>query len=574
VELTAHSDIVAQIAIAIVTATAVALLARMFRQPLILAYIAAGIIVGPTEGFGWVREIEPVSELGLILLLYMIGLEIDLKKIRQSGKELLAVGAGQFLICLLLGLYFLPYLGFSGTGKYGPLYLAVAAALSSTMIVVKLLYDKYELDTIPGRVTLGILVFQDIWAILFLALQHDLNSPQVSLILLSLGKGVGLVVIALGLSRFVLPHLFRWIAKTPELVLITALGWCFGVTMLASVLGLSREMGALIAGIALSAFPYNLDVVAKIISLRDFFITLFFVSLGAQIPRPTAALVQGALVLAGFLIISRFLSITPILHVLKMGNRVSLVPAINLSQMSEFSLVICSLGVAAGHISDEVLSLVVLTFVITSVLATYAIQFNHDLFLAIDPMLRRLGFRDLQGADPEGPLPEGKPIFFLGFSRYASSLLHQLLERDPGLAWRIGVVDFNPQVKAELDRRGIYNVYGDISHQDTLHHANVESARLLICSIPDSILKGTTNQRLLRQLKALAPQAAIIVTAEFFSSARALYQEGAGFVFVPRLMSVRELSDIVMAALDGRLEEVRARENEEIERREQLEVLP
>lgn len=572
--MTVHTDIVSQIAIAIVTATLFAFVARLLRQPLILAYIAAGIVVGPTEGLGWVHEIEPVSELGLILLLYMIGLEIDLKKIRQSGRELIAVGTGQFVICLVLGLLILPHLGFAGSGRFGPLYLSVAAALSSTMIVVKMLYDKCELDTIPGRVTLGILVFQDIWAILFLALQHDLNSPQVGLIIVSLVKGVGLVAITLGLSRFVLPYLFRWIAKVPELLLIAALGWCFGVTLLASTLGLSREMGALIAGIALSAFPYNLDVVAKIISLRDFFITLFFVSLGAQVPRPTPALIQGALALSVFLIVSRFLSISPILHFLKMGNRVSLVPAINLAQISEFSLVICALGVSAGHIGQDVLSVVVLTFVTTSVLATYAIQHNHALFMVMNPVLRKLGFRDLQDEEEEGLLLEGKPIFFLGFSRYASSLLHQLLEQDPTLAMRIGVVDFNPQVKTELDRRGIYNVYGDISHQDTLHHANVESARILICSIPDSILKGTTNERLLRQLKTLAPHAAIIMTAEFFYTARTLYKEGADFVFVPRLMSVRELAEIVFAALEGRLEEVRARENAEIARREQNEVLP
>ena len=171
-------DILFQIASAIVIATCFALVARVARQPLILAYIAAGIVVGPTEGLGWlsIETVEPISELGLILLLFMIGLEIDLKKIKQSGAALIAVGVGQFLICVLLGLPFMRLLGFHlGGGDFSALYLAIGAALSSTMIVVKLLYDKFELDTLPGRMTLGILVFQDIWAILFLALQHDLR---------------------------------------------------------------------------------------------------------------------------------------------------------------------------------------------------------------------------------------------------------------------------------------------------------------------------------------------------------------------------------------------------------------
>jgi voltage-gated potassium channel Kch len=250
------------------------------------------------------------------------------------------------------------------------------------------------------------------------------------------------------------------------------------------------------------------------------------------------------------------------------------VPAINLSQISEFSLVICALGLSLGHIDERVLSVVVLTLVITSVLSTYAIQYNHQIFVALNPWLTRCGIRDLSSEETAALRIEGKPIFFLGFSRHASSLLTELLSRDPGLAWKIGVVDFNPQVKAELDKRGIYNVYGDISHADTLHHANVHSASVLISTIPDAILKGTNNERLLRQLRSLAPHSATIVTAEFFSAARELYRQGASFVFVPRLMSVRELADIVQAALDGSLAEKRAYENAELEKRQQLEVLP
>src|SRR4051812_7251321 len=208
-----HPDILLQISAAIVVATGLALQARFLRQPLILAYIAAGIILGPLEGLGWgaPQQIAPISELGLILLLFMIGLEIDLKKIKQSGAALIAVGVGQFAICLILGLLLLPFLDVAKGSQYGALYLAVAAGLSSTMIVVKLLYDKFELDTIPGRITLGILVFQDIWAILFLAFQHDLKNPQLLPIAFSIAKGAGLVLFSLGLSRFVLPRLFRWV---------------------------------------------------------------------------------------------------------------------------------------------------------------------------------------------------------------------------------------------------------------------------------------------------------------------------------------------------------------------------
>jgi Trk K+ transport system NAD-binding subunit len=343
--------------------------------------------------------------------------------------------------------------------------------------------------------------------------------------------------------------------------------------MLAAELGLSREMGALIAGVAISTFPYNLNVVAKIISLRDFFITLFFVSLGTTIPRPTTELLLLSGLASLFLVFSRFVSITPILRAFRLGNRVSFIPALNLSQISEFSLVICSLGVLKyGHISERVLSIVVYTLVITSVLSTYAILNNHAIYLKLNPLLKRLGLRDLEDDGPEDKTQLAKPIVFLGFSRNASSLLHELIERRPGIEKDIAVVDFNPHVKAELDRRGVFNIYGDISHADVLHHANVHHAQVMLSTIPDSILKGTSNARLLRQLTVTGPEDKVIVTAEDFESARELYREGAAFVFIPRLMSVRDLAVVVLAAMAGKAEEIRQRAVAELEARQ--EVLP
>lgn len=570
-------QIILQISVAIVAATMLGFLAKLLKQPVILAYIIAGVVLGQSEGLGWLstEQLEPISELGLILLLFMIGLEIDLRKLKNAGPVLITAGLVQFPICLALGLVFFPLIGFHSTpGQYAPLYLAVGMALSSTMIVVKLLYDKRELDTIPGRLTLGILVFQDIWAILFLALQHDLKNPAIGLLALSIVKGAGIVLFSLLVSRFVLPFLFRWVAKTPELVLMAALGWCFGVVLLASWLGLSREMGALIAGVSLSTFPYNLDVVAKIISLRDFFITLFFIALGTKIPRPTPELLALSLAASAFLVVSRFLAVSPVLHAFKLGNRVSFVPALNLAQISEFSLVICAVGVSLRHIDERVLAVVVLTLVITSVLSTYGIEFNHQIYLALAPLMERIGLRDLSAQKASAARPMAKSLFLLGFSRHASSLLLELLDRDPRLAGDIAVVDFNPEVKQELDRRQICCIYGDISHNDTLHHANIHTAQVVVSTIPDHILKGTSNGRLLRQASSLSPRAQVFVTAEVYADAQELYEDGAAFVFFPRLMGIRELADAVMRALQHDLEEERERAQAEIGSRQQLEVLP
>ncbi|ABF41773.1 transporter, CPA2 family (2.A.37) [Candidatus Koribacter versatilis Ellin345] len=570
-----HADILLQISLAILVATGLALLAKLLRQPLILAYIAGGIIVGAVQGFGWVQTdvIEPISELGLILLLFMIGLEIDLKKLKSAGAPVLATGIVQFFACVGLGFAFFPLIGFSlRTGGLSVLYLSVACALSSTMIVVKLLYDKFEIDTVPGRITLGVLVFQDIWAILFLAIQHDLSHPRPLLLLLSLAKGIAVVAVAFAASRYLLPILFRSIAKSPELVLISALAWCFGVAMVASYVGLSREMGALIAGVAISTFPYNMDIVAKIITLRDFFVTLFFVTLGTKVPRPTFGLLLIAVGVSIFLNLSRFLTVFPVLHRFKEGNRASFLPALNLGQISEFSLVICALGVSVGHISDRILSVVLYTLVITSVTSTYAIMASHRIFTFVNRGLIAVGIHDL--GDPAGEMekPEPRPIVFLGFSRASSSMLVELLEMEPERKDEIAIIDFNPEAKAELDRRGLHVIYGDISHRDVLHHAGVEEAKLVISTIPDSLLKGTSNLKLLRMIRGLAPEADVIVTAEFFSHARELYAAGATFVFIPRLMSAVDLAGAVFAIMADQGEQLRERAQEAL--RDRDEVLP
>src|SRR6266481_7154867 len=275
-------ELIRDITLSILFAWVLGLLAHFFRQPLILAYLIAGFLIGPF-GTGLVKSQESISiisELGLIFMLFMIGLEIDLKKIVRAGRVILFAAGGQLVGGCVLGIPFFVGIGLPmGAGGFDALYLCIACALSSTVIIVKVLYEKRELDTLPGRITLGVLVLQDIFAILFLAVQPSLADLQVSVILLSIARVGVLVVTALALSRYVLPQLFHQIACPPGLILLGALAWRFLIGEIAEKLHLSREMGSLVAGVSLSTFPYALDVTAKVTTLRDFFITLFFVAL-------------------------------------------------------------------------------------------------------------------------------------------------------------------------------------------------------------------------------------------------------------------------------------------------------
>jgi Kef-type K+ transport system membrane component KefB/voltage-gated potassium channel Kch len=572
-------ELIHDLALSIVMAWLLGVVAYLARQPLILAYLVAGFALGPF-GLKWVhsqQSINTIGELGLIFMLFMIGLEIDLKKIIRAGSVILVTSAVQIVGCfgLALGLFLLMGLTLGG-GKFDALYLAAAVALSSTVIIVKVLYDKFELDTLPGRVTLGVLVLQDLFAILFLAIQPSLNDLQVDVVLLSLVRVVVLLTTALLISRFTLPHLFQIIARLPELVLVGALAWCFAVAEFAEFLGLSREMGALVAGVSLSTFPYALDVTAKVTSLRDFFITLFFVALGMTIPLPTASVLGLALVVVVFTLASRLLTVFPPLYAMRQGIRASLLPAINLAQISEFSLVLIQVGVQANQVQPATASAASAAFVVLAVVSTFLMMRSDAITRGAIPVFKRFGLNDLDQAhaetEPETQDERKRRIVVLGFYRVASSFLAELERTHAALVEQVFVVDFNPTVYHSLKARGVKVHYGDIAHVETLAHAGIAEAEIVISSVPDSLLKGTSNERLVRYVRAANPGAKIVATADVLSETQMLYAAGADYVTIARLDQANELVEVVTAAEAGLIDDMRSRLEARL--RDRREILP
>ncbi|MCW2216477.1 Kef-type K+ transport system membrane component KefB [Bradyrhizobium japonicum] len=574
-------ELIRDITLCILFAWMLGLLAHFSRQPLILAYLIAGFCIGPF-GAGWVKSqesISVISELGLIFMLFMIGLEIDLKKIVRAGKVILFAAGGQLIGGCLLGVLFFVGIGLSlGGGHFDAVYLCVACALSSTVIIVKVLYEKRELDTLPGRITLGVLVLQDIFAILFLAVQPSLANLEVSVILLSIGRVAVLVAAALLVSRYVLPRLFHQIARRPELILLGALAWCFLVAETAERLSLSREMGALIAGVSLSTFPYALDVTAKVTTLRDFFITLFFVALGMTIPVPGLSVIGLALMIAAFTVVSRLVTTFAPLYLMKQGLRASLLPALNLAQISEFSLVVIQTGVADHHIAAETANAASFAFVVLAVLSTFVMTRSDEITRwAIGP-LKRIGLRDLDHGNGhaeeghEGGHGEARRIVILGFFRAASALLAEIERQAPVLLEQITVIDFNPNVYKTLLSRGLHVIYGDISSADTLLHAGVGKSEMIILSVPDALLKGASNEKLVRHVRTLNPTAMIVATADLLSDVGELYAAGASYVTVTRLSDAHELLTVIEAAQAGLLADKRT--ELDVRLGERREVLP
>lgn len=544
------SSLLRDIGLGIIFATAASHAARVLRQPLLLGYVLGGILLGTQLGFGLVTDqvsIELISEIGLILLLFIIGLEIDLRELARMGRAMFGLGFAQFALCVALGLVCLRPLGYGlGGGNFDLLYLSVALALSSTLIVVKLLQDKFETSTAAGRLTIGVLVLQDVWAILFMAFQPNLLDPRLGPTLKSFGQGAVLVVLAFLASRYLLARLLHAVGKTPELVLLSATAWCFLMCGLAEHAGLSKEMGALIAGMSIAAFPYGADVVSKLGGIRDFFVTLFFVSLGLKVPKPSSETLALSAALVAFVVVSRLLSVVLPARALGMGLRTGLVTAVNLSQISEFSLVILGLGAGYGHVSQGLQSTVLTAMLLASVVSTYLIHFNDALARLGVRFAAMVGLKDA-ATNPEASNAKEntRDLVLLGYFHAGVALL-DLVERDaPALKERILVIDFNPAARRGLETRGFRWVYGDLAHPQTLHHLGIENARLVISAISDTFLKGTTNRRLLRHLKHLAPHALVVMTADDSAEAARLVREGAQQAVIPSMLTAVSLLELL-----------------------------
>jgi len=529
--------ILPEIGISILVATALGFVFQIFRQPVILGYLVAGALIGPEIGLKLVSDpanVEVIAEIGLILLLFIIGLELNPTKLLSAGKQLIYAGVGQFIFCVLLGVGFFMLLGYDlSKGHIDAVYLAILCAWSSTAIVVKLLYDKFELDTLPGRITLGILIFQDLWAILVLALQPQFMNPRITLVILALAKSVVLLAVGFILSKYLLRWIFEKVSKTPEMVVALSIAWCAFMAGMGSLIGLSMEMGALIAGVAISTFPYSIHVTAKVLPLRDFFLTLFFLSIGMKIPMPNPSMLLMAMIIVLFVIVSRFLTVYPLLSLAGSGRRTCFIASLNLAQISEFSLVVAALAVSYGHIKQEMMSLIIYAMAITSVLASYFINGNHAAYLFFDRCLDKIGWRSKAKEAVTEEKEEHYPIVLLGYHRGARSFIERLAAAVPDLLKKIMVIDYNLEVLKELNHMNVKGVFGDISSMDTLEHAHVDEADIILSTIPDMLLKGTNNQAMVTMCRAVAPNALIVATADSVDQIDALKKSGANEVLLP-----------------------------------------
>jgi len=535
-------DMVSAIGLAVVAACILAVLFNAIKVPALLAYIVSGLLLGafasPLLGDS-IQIMEHISHLGLVFLLFIIGLEMDLGGILRLGPRAAVAVLLQAPIAIgvVLGIQYAANafgLVIPGLGAESPsfIYFAVACALGSTAVVVKLLGDKFDLDSKSGKITVLTLIAEDIWAVLALSYVSSQGGGEGISMFVMLGGGALLAVVFFLFSKYVLSRIMASFATAPDMLALVSLGWCFLCAEGMSRVGLSAEMGALIAGLTIGRLPHHIEVLAKVSSLRDFFMALFFVALGMTLPLPTLGVMIDSLFLVAIVILVRMVLFTPTLLLSRLGPIVSLTAPINLSQVSEFTLLLVPIGIASGALNVEDGMVISYGLMLSVVISGFAIKYNYRLAMILERLLHMRG--DRAAGAPKTPSGEttddvahGADIVMLGFFLNAEALATEIKKTDPELLERILVIDFNLQNHARVSGHGFRVAYGDIGNPETLRHHGIRRAKIILSTINNVFLRGISNEDLVDEIRRINPDARFIATADNDDAAAELLNRGA-----------------------------------------------
>ncbi len=516
------------LAIILGIAFVVSYILQMFKQPVIIGYIIAGMIISPfIIQFGASREIIDVfSHFGIAFLLFIVGLHMNPKVIKEIGVVSLLVGLAQ--IILTFGLGFLVSWKIIGWSVLTSSYVGIALAFSSTIIIMKLLSDKKQLDSLYGKISIGILILQDFIAIAVLMLISSTtgNAETGAIGITGLLAGAGLIVFLFLLGFFVLPRLTRSIAKSQELLFLFSITWAFVVAALFIYLGFSLEIGALIAGVVLSISPYSTEISSRIRPLRDFFLILFFIILGLNVQVSNInAIIFNAIIFSVIALIFKPFILMVFMAIMGYTKRTNFLVGTTLAQISEFSLIVLGLGVAVGHIAGEVLYTLTLTGIITITLSTYMIIYSHKLYSA---MIRPASLFEKKHITEKRRIKKKYNAILFGYNRIGFSILNSLKR----IRKNYLVVDFNPDIIADLTKLRIPALYGDTYDPDLLEELPLEKLQLAISTVPDY----ETNVLLIETIRNVNPDGIIIARAHSIKDAFELYKKGASYVLTPHFL--------------------------------------
>ncbi len=531
-----------ELAALLVIAIVVGAIATLLRQPLIISFIAVGIIAGPA----WLSIIqdqeafELLANIGIALLLFVVGLKLDIGLIRQSGPVALYTGIGQVLFTSIIGFGIALLLGIS---LLHALYVAVALTFSSTIIIVKLLSDKREIDSLHGRIAIGLLIVQDIVVVLVMIGLTAFGAGdggdtsllrEVGLVLVYGTLFVGSIVL---LTRYAIGPIFRIFARSQELLVLGAIGWALILAASGDMLGLSKEVGAFIAGVSLASTPFREAIGTRLVSLRDFLLLFFFLSLGADLDLSRLSdQIVPALVFSAFVLIGNPIIVMTITGIMGYRKRTGFLSGLTVAQISEFSLILAAMGLAVGHIDEDTLGLITLVGLITIGTSTYLILYSHQIYERIGKYLsifeREHDIEKTLG-DDDSYQPD---IIVYGLGRYGGNLVPELKKR----GYSVLGVDFDPQMVQLWHRLGLHAQYGDAEDPE-FPGSLPTGAKWIISTMRDE----QVSRALLHGLEHHGYLCNVAVTADRDSIAERLRDEGADLILMPYPDAAKEAADIL-----------------------------
>ena len=532
-----------ELSIIISIAVIIAIIIRLLKQPLIISYIITGLIVGPFI-FNFIKSLETFnlfSEIGIAILLFTVGINLSPQIIKQFGKVSLAAGLSQVLFTTLIAFFISLCFGLS---KFSSLYVALAMSFSSTIIILKLLYDKGELESLSAKISIGFLLVQDIIALTLLFSIPILSSPGASWVSIGIMfiKGVALALAIWLIAHKILKPLNSFISHSPELLFIFSLGWGFMVAALFKLVGFSLETGALIAGVSLAAMPSRNEISARLTTMRDFFIVVFFIMLGAQmVLTGISNVIPMAIVLSLLVMIGNPIILMILMGIFGYRKKTSFKTGLNVAQISEFSLILVSLGMNLGHVDAKVMSTVTMVGLITIFFSTYMILYSDKLYNLLEPLLSIFEKKDPH----EAKYHQHKfPVVLFGCNRIGYDFVESFSKSKK----KFLVVDYDPETVQSLNSLGIPSQYGDATDIGLLESIDPTKVVLAVSTIPTV----EANSLIIETIRKKNKKATIMVVSHSIKEALLFYNLGADYVILPHFLGGRYAADMLVKLGHGR----------------------
>ncbi len=526
----------------LVLATGLGICAKLLKQPLIIAYILAGILISTLGIFRQVDKslFELLSNLGIAFLLFLVGIELKFEDLKYVGRTAVLTGLGQIVFTTVIGFILVAALGFSTLSS---LYIAFAITFSSTVIIIKLLTEKNNLQSLHGKIAVGFLLVQDVVAIFALMILSGLGHQSVSalLILGTVAKGAVLAGTAYLASRYFLKFLFRLTSASLELLFVSALAWAFLMAALAGLFGFSTAIGAFLAGLAIASSPYRIQISARVKPIRDFFIVIFFILLGASMSLGAAGVgVFNVIAISLFVLFGGPLIVFAIMLTLGFRNRTAFLASITVAQVSEFSLILMTLGLTLGYVTADMVALVSAVAIVTIALSSYLILYGEEIYRRLCGPISRI-FPERQH-DPyvlnRKDLKDH--VILVGAEQMGWDILQFLKTKVRDKA-QIVVVDFNPEIIKTLTASGYNAVFGDISDPEVLEELELEHAKLIV--VTD--VNVDDSHHLIKFAKSKDYKGPVLGASYWIHDAVKLYELGADYVVVPETLGGKHVAKIL-----------------------------